>query len=68
VELKKGLKTIPVQVHFDYDNKIVLETDASSHVAARIPSQYDNQGILYPKSIVSNNHTLEEENYEIYDQ
>src|ERR1700737_2159362 len=58
----------PVLAHFDYEKEIVLETDASSYVSARVLSQYNNQEVLHPVAFFSKKHTPAEENYEIYDQ
>jgi hypothetical protein len=66
-ELKVAFTTVPVLVHFDFEKEIVLETDASSYVAAGVLSQYDDQGILHPVAFFSKKHTPAEENYAIYD-
>jgi hypothetical protein len=67
-ELQIAFKTAPVLAHFDYEKKIVLETDASSYVSAGVLSQYDDHGILHPVAFFSKKHSPAEENYEIYDQ
>src|ERR1700737_2423471 len=63
-ELKMAFTTAPVLAHFDYEKKIVLETDASSYVSAGVLSQYDDQGILHPIVFFLKKHSPAEENYE----
>jgi hypothetical protein len=47
-ELKIAFLTVPVQIHFDYEKEIVLETDTSSYISTAILSQYNDSGVLYP--------------------
>jgi hypothetical protein len=37
----------------DYENEIVLETDASHYISAGVLSQYNNHGILHPVVFIS---------------
>jgi hypothetical protein len=67
-ELKKAFMTAPVLAHFDFEEEIVLETDASSYVSAGVLSQYDDQEVLHPVAFFSKKHTPAEENYDIYNQ
>jgi hypothetical protein len=55
----------PVLADFDYENEIVLETDASSYVSAGVLSQYNNKEILYQVAFFLKKDTPAEENYEI---
>ena len=66
--LKQQFITAPILRHFDPDNEIIVETDASDYVSAGILSQYDKEGILHPVAFFSKKHTPAECNYEIYDK
>jgi hypothetical protein len=65
---KSAFTTAPVLAHFDYENEIVLETDASSYICSGVLSQYDDQGVLHPVVLFSKKQLPAKENYEIYDQ
>ena len=47
---------------------MILETDSSNFVSARVLSQYDDSGVLHPVAFFSKKHTATEYNYEIYDK
>ena len=47
---------------------MILETDASDFVSARVLSQYNDEGILRPVAFSSKKHSAVECNYEIYDK
>ena len=66
--LKRGFTTAPVLHHFDPQQAIVMETDASDYVFAGILSQYDDGGTLHPIAYFSKKHLPAECNYEIYDK
>jgi hypothetical protein len=66
--LKQAFTTAPVLRHFDYNQEIIVETDASNYVSAGVLSQYDDAGILHPIAFFSKKHTPAECNYEIYDK
>jgi hypothetical protein len=55
-ELKRAIMTAPVVTHFNYEKKIVLETDAASYISAGVLSHYDDQGVLHPVAIFSKKH------------
>ena len=55
-------------MHFDYDEEIIIETDASDYVSAGIMSQHDDSGTLDPVVVFSKKHSPAECNYEIYDK
>jgi hypothetical protein len=46
--LKKAFTEAPVLRHYDPENMIVLESDASDYAIAGILSQYDKEGVLRP--------------------
>jgi len=66
--LKKAFTSAPILCHFDYDQEIIVETDASNYVSAGILSQYDDDGVLHPVAFYSKKHSPAECNYEIYDK
>jgi hypothetical protein len=66
--LKTAFTTAPILAHFDYDREVIVETDASEFVSARVLSQYDDNGVLYPITFFSRKHSPTECNYEIYNK
>jgi hypothetical protein len=66
--LKQAFTTAPILQHFDYHREIIVETDTSDYVSARVLSQYDDEGILYLIAFFSKKYTPTECNYEIYDK
>ena len=66
-EPKEAFTTAPVLTKFYFERDVVVETDASDHVSARVLSQYLNQDILHPVAFFSKKHTPGKRNYEIYD-
>jgi hypothetical protein len=66
--LKQAFTTTPVLPHFDYDYKIIVETDASDYVSTRVLSQYDYFRILHAVAFFAKKYTPAECNYEIYDK
>jgi hypothetical protein len=47
--LKKSFVLAPIVRHFDPERKIMVETDVSNLIVARVLSQYDDDDdILYP--------------------
>lgn len=66
--LKCAFIDAPVLMLFDWAKEVILETDASDYVSARVLSQYDDNGILRPVAFFSKKHTPAECNYEIYDK
>jgi len=67
-DLKKEFTMAPILRHFDYDRKILVETEASDYVSAGILSQYDDEGTLHLVAFYSKKHSPAECNYEIYDK
>src|SRR5271169_2729678 len=45
--LKNAFTSALVLRHFDPDQEIVVETDASDYVSARVLSQHENNGVLH---------------------
>jgi hypothetical protein len=66
--LKQAFTTTPILLHFDYDQEIIVETDASEYISAGVVSQYDDEGILHHVNVFSKKHTPAECNYDIYDK
>jgi hypothetical protein len=66
--LKQAFTTALVLWHFDYDHKIIVETDASNYVSTSLLSQYNDDGILHPVAFFSKKHSPAECNYKIYDK
>ena len=66
--MKNAFTSDKILMHYDPDQKIVVETDASDYVSAGILSQYDNNGVLKPIAYFSKKHNPAECNYEIYDK
>src|SRR5882724_803411 len=58
-----------LDTHFNPDNPIVVETDASDYVIAAIISQISpNNGYIHPITFYSHSMQPAELNYEIYDK
>ena len=68
MSLKQAFTCRPILMHFDYEKKTVVETDASNHVAAGVMSQYDNKGILHPIAYFSKKFQPAQMNYPIHDK
>jgi hypothetical protein len=66
--LKTAFTTAPILRHFDYDREVIVQTDASDFISARVLSQYDDNGVLHPIAFFSQKHSPAECNYEIYDK
>jgi hypothetical protein len=66
--LNKSFVSAPILHHFDPERKIMVETDASDVVVARVLLQYDDNNILHPVVYFSSKHSPAEINYEIYDK
>jgi hypothetical protein len=66
--LKATFTSAPVLARFDPDCDIIVETDASDYVSARVLSQYDDDNVLHPVAYFSKKYSPVECNYEIYDK
>jgi hypothetical protein len=66
--LKKSIISAPIHYHFDPERKILVETNTSNLVIARVLPQYDDNDILHPVAYFSKKHSPAEINYEIYDK
>src|SRR5882672_11333862 len=67
--LKRAFTTAPILVHFNPDNPIVVETDASDYAIAAIISQISpDDGYIHPIAFYSRSMQPAELNYEIYDK
>ena len=67
--LKLAFTKAPILTHFDPNNPIVVETDASDYAVAAIISQISpNDGDIHPIAFYSRSMNPAELNYEIYDK
>ena len=67
--LKHAFTTAPILAHFNPDNPIVVETDASDYAIAAIISQISHDdGDIHPIAFYSCSMQPAELNYEIYDK
>jgi len=67
--LKEAFTQAPILAHFNPDNLIVVETDASDYVITMIISQISpNNGDIHLIAFYSHSMQLAELNYEIYDK
>jgi len=66
--LKKAMITEPILQHFDLEQPITIETDASDYVIGAICSQSDKKGSLYPIAYYSRKLKDPERNYDIHDK
>src|SRR5882672_9513528 len=67
--LKHAFTTAPILAHFNTDNPIVVETDASDYAIAVIISQISpDDGDIHPITFYSRSMQLAKLNYEIYDK
>src|SRR6266850_4013209 len=67
--LKRAFTTAPILAHFNPDNPIVVETDASDYAIAAIISQISpDNGDIHPITFYSRSMQLAELNYKIYDK
>jgi len=63
-----ALTTPPVLQHFDHDREVIIETDASDYVSARVLSQSGDDVVLHPVAYYSKQHTPAKCNSDIYDK
>ena len=66
--LKVAFTEAPVLAPFDWEKEIILETNASDYISARVLSQHGDDGILQPVAFFLKKHSVMECNYEIYDK
>jgi len=66
--LKEAFTTAPILIHFDFDKKMVVETDGSDIASAGILSQPGSDRLLHPIAFFSKKLTPAECNYNIYDK
>jgi len=66
--LKEAFTTAAILIHCDFDNKIVVETDASDIASAGILSPPGLDGLLHPIGFFLKKHTPAKCNYDIYDK
>lgn len=66
--LKNAFTTAPILAHFDPDNEMLVETDASDSDSACILSQLDINNVLRPVAYMSKKHSPTECNYAISDK
>ena len=66
--MKEVFTTLFILVHFNYKKAIVLETDRSSYFSTGVVSLYNKEAILHPIGFFLKQHTLVDENNEIYNQ
>jgi hypothetical protein len=60
--------TAPALRHFDHEREVIIETDASDYMSARVLSQQDEEEVLHPVAYYSKTHSPAECNYDIYDK
>jgi hypothetical protein len=60
--------TVRALRHFDHEREVIIETDASDYVSARVLAQRDDNGVLHPVAYYSKKHLPTECNYDIYDK
>jgi hypothetical protein len=66
--LKATFISAPILAHFDLDQDVIIEMDASDYVSTGVLSQYDDDNVLYTVAYFSKKHSPTEYNYEIYDE
>jgi len=66
--LKGAMITEPLLQHFDPEQPVTIETDASDYAIGAICSQPDVKGILHPVAYYSRKLKDRERNYDIYDK
>jgi len=66
--LKKAMITEPILQHFDPEQPVTIETDASDYTIGAICSPPDEKGILYPVAYYSRKLKDPERNYDIHDK
>jgi hypothetical protein len=66
--LKATFTSAPILAHFDLDEDIIVEIDASDYVSTGMLSQYDNHNVLHPMAYFSKKHSPVEYNDEIYNK
>ncbi|KAK4684314.1 putative transposase, partial [Tremellales sp. Uapishka_1] len=67
-QIKSSFQTATMLSHFDPQQNIVVETDASDYAIAGVLSQPNHQGILHPVAFFSRKMAPAELNYEIHDK
>jgi len=67
-EIRTHLTSAPTLIHFDPQQPITIETDASSYVTAGILSQPGKDGKLHPVAYRSKTMTKAECNYDVHDK
>ena len=66
--LKKAMITEPILQHFDLEQPITIEMDASDYIKGAICSQPDEKEILHPIAYYSRKLKDPERNYDIHDK
>jgi hypothetical protein len=67
-EMVLKFTTAPTLRHFDHSREVIIETDLSDYVYARVLSQMNDEGVLHPVAFFSKKHSPAECNYDIYDK
>ena len=67
-QLKEAFTSAPILRRFDFEQDVIVETDASDYVSAAVLSQYNDDGVLHPVAYFPKKHSPVECNYEIYDK
>jgi len=67
-ELKERFTSAPILAHFDAQQPVIIETDASDFAIGTILSQRDKEGRLHPVAFHSRKFQPAEINYEIHDK
>jgi len=66
--LKTAMVTEPILQHFDPEQPVTIETDASDYAIGAICSQPDDNGTLHPVAYYSQKLKDPEHNYDIHDK
>ncbi len=66
--LQKMVTEAPIFTHYKQGVKTIVETDSSNYVSSGVLSQLDDDRLLHPVVLFSENLNSSECNYEIYDK
>jgi len=66
--LKTAMVTEPILQHFDPEQPVTIETDASDYAIGAICSQPDDNGILHPVAYYCRKRKDPEQNYDIHNK
>jgi len=64
----EAFTTAPILRNIDHEKEVIIETDASDYVSARVLSHSDDEGLLHSVAYFSKKHSPAGCNYDIYDK